>query len=188
MACFACSILRNACCNIFHDRKTSETDGDVGNEWGGTVACYSWLFLAASQPSCRGLVPISGGIFKLLFASGHTPRTPNGWAACSANKPHCSFKLVALASHRRNRARFPRKSPPSWSWRTREERYPMTPKTAVIMPVRWRAMFTRVQRYQCLLLYPLFSAAFPTLRFQLFVRENEAYRLRQSAHPFRGGE
>jgi len=81
-------------------------------------------FLGASRPSCCGLVPVSGGIFKLLFASGHTPRTPNGWAAFSASKPCCFFKLVAPASHRRNRARLPHKKSSSWSWRTREERYP----------------------------------------------------------------
>jgi len=121
MARFACLILRNACCNIFHDRKASDT--------GGTVACYPWPLLGTSWPNCRGPVPISGGIFKLLFASGHTPRTPNGWAAFSASKPRCFFKLVAPASHRRNRARFPHKSPPVGVGEPGKSAIPMTLKT-----------------------------------------------------------
>ncbi|XTI86712.1 hypothetical protein V2W45_356671 [Cenococcum geophilum] len=76
-----------------------------------------------------GLVPVSGGIFKLLFASGHTPRTPNGWAAFSASKPRCFFKLVAPASHRRNRARLPHKSPPVGVREPGKSAIPMTPKT-----------------------------------------------------------
>ena len=77
----------------------------------------------------EGRIPCSGGIFELLFASGHTPRTPNGWAAFSASKPCCFFKLVAPASHRRNRARFPHKSPPVGVGEPGKGAIPMTLKT-----------------------------------------------------------
>lgn len=196
MAFFACSILRNACCNIFHDRKASDTDGDVGNKQGGTVACYPWLFWGlpgqVAVVLCR-LVAVSSSSY-----SPRVTRPGRQTAGLLLVRASRVASLSLLLQHRTDvigRA-YPTKSPPVGVGEPGKSAIPITLKTTGHHAHPLQRLAGRVCPSAMLpwlglspsCLSVLTSTSFPTLRFQLSARENETYRLRQSAHPFRGGE